>query len=110
LGFIYWRIKGIGALETHVLFIYRYIELRPTCRAFDGFEFALRWQCCERLLLAGKKADRTWKRFMRPEVMPPINEPLDVHSRSAGRFQMVHKDVEKCGVLHRDLRRAVMAS
>jgi hypothetical protein len=85
---------------SHSSFIYRYIELRPASRTFDGFEFALRWKRCQRLLLAGKKADRTWKRFMWSQAMPPVNEPLDVQSPSAGRFQVVHKDVEKCGVLH----------
>jgi hypothetical protein len=32
--------------------------------------------------------------------MPPIEEPLDIHARSAGRVEMIHKDVEQSGVLH----------
>ena len=87
-------------MTTYALFVYRDIELRPACWTFYGFEFALRWKRCQRLLLAGKKADRTWKRFVRPEAMPPIKEPLDIHARSAGRVKMIHKDVEQSGVLH----------
>jgi hypothetical protein len=76
------RMRGIGAQETYALLIDRDIELRPASRAFDGFEFALRRQCCEWLFFAGKKADRTWKRFMWSHAMPPINEPLNLDCRS----------------------------
>jgi hypothetical protein len=74
-------MKGIGAVETYALFIYRNIELRPTSRTFDGFEFALRWQCCERLLLAGQVANRARKRFLCSQAMPSINEPLNLDWR-----------------------------
>lgn len=88
-------------MKTYGLLIYRDIEPRPTRRTFYGFEFALRWKRCQRLLLAGKETDRTGKRFVRPEAMPPIKEPLDIHARSAGRVKVVHEDVEQSGVLHR---------
>ena len=87
-------------MKTCALFVYRDIELCPTSGTFYGFEFALRCKRCQRLLLAGKKADRTRKRFVRPEAMPSFKEPLDIHARSAGRVKMIHKDVEQSGVLH----------
>jgi len=69
-------------LETYALFIYRDIELRPASRTFDPFEFALRWQCCERLLLAGQVTNRARKRFMWSQAVPSINEPLNLDCRS----------------------------
>jgi hypothetical protein len=91
----------VAALKTYALFIYRNIELRLTSGTFYEFDFALRWKRGQRLLFAGKKADRTWKRFVRPEAMPPVEESLDLHARGAGRVKMIHKDVEQSGVLHR---------
>jgi hypothetical protein len=74
-------MKGIGVLETYALFIDRDIELRPASRTFDGFEFALRWKRCQRLLLAGQVANRARKRFLWSQAMPSINEPLNLDWR-----------------------------
>jgi hypothetical protein len=68
-----------GALDAYALFIYWYIELRPTSRAFYGFEFASRWQCHKRLLLAGQVANRARQRFLCSQAMPSINEPLNLN-------------------------------
>jgi hypothetical protein len=74
-------MKGVCALETCALFVYWYIELGLTSRTFDGFEFALRWQCCERLFLAGQVANRARKRLLCSQAMPSINEPLNLDWR-----------------------------
>jgi hypothetical protein len=68
------------------LLVNRYIELRSTSRTFNRLEFASRRQCCKRLFFSSQEADRTWKRFVRSQAVPPVDEPLNVHWRCAGRL------------------------
>ncbi|WP_062641623.1 hypothetical protein [Caballeronia arationis] len=73
-------------------------------------EFASRRQCCKWLFFSSEEADRTGKRFVRSQAVPTVDEPFNVHWLCAGRFQIVHQDVEQSGVLHHVLKECFFAS
>ena len=71
-----------------------HIELRSATQAFNWFEFVLRRQRRERLLLAGQVADWARKGLVRLQSVPPINEAVDVMRRRADRLEMIKQHVK----------------